>query len=86
MLQNSNNPRDFATAFIATGAGCPPSLAPVLEESTVLNDAYLFDAGWVFFSGWTIVLVVISLIAFRGDLAAAPSREDFRHERRSRRA
>jgi hypothetical protein len=38
------------------------------------NDAYLFDAGWLFFAGWSLVLVALSLIAFGEDLIPSPAR------------
>lgn len=33
-----------------------------------INEAYLFDAAWLFLAGLTAVVVAVSLIAFRGDL------------------
>jgi len=38
------------------------------------SDAYLFDAGWLFFAGWCLVLVALSLIAFGKDLIPSPAR------------
>ena len=29
---------------------------------------FVFDAGWIFFSAWGLVLVALSLIAFKQDL------------------
>lgn len=39
------------------------------------SDAYLFDAGWLFFAGWSLVLVALSLIAFGKDLIPSPARK-----------
>jgi hypothetical protein len=39
------------------------------------NDAYVFDAGWLFFAGWSLVLVALSLIAFGKELISSPERE-----------
>jgi hypothetical protein len=43
------------------------------------NDSYLFDAGWLFFAGWSLVLVALSLIAFGEDLPS-PVRNRNREE------
>jgi hypothetical protein len=32
-----------------------------------VSDAFLFDAGWLFFAGWSLVLGAVSLIAFGKD-------------------
>jgi len=32
------------------------------------NETYLFDAGWLFFAGWSVVILAVSLIAFGRDL------------------
>ena len=45
------------------------------------NDAYLFDAGWLFFAGWSLVLVALSLIAFGEDLIPSPARNRSEEER-----
>jgi hypothetical protein len=37
-----------------------------------LNDSYLFDAGWLFFALWTVIVGAVSITAFRRDLI--PSR------------
>jgi hypothetical protein len=29
---------------------------------------FIFDAGWIFFSGWGLVLVALSVIAFKQDI------------------
>jgi len=31
-------------------------------------DAYLFEAGWLFFAAWTVVVAVVTVKAFAGDL------------------
>jgi hypothetical protein len=33
-----------------------------------MNQAYIIDAGWIFFAGWSLVLLAISLVAFGSDL------------------
>jgi len=33
-----------------------------------LNDSYLFDAGWLFFALWTLIVGAVSIAAFRRDL------------------
>jgi hypothetical protein len=38
----------------------------------LMSDSYLFDAGWLFFAAWSIVLAVVSVAAFGRDLI--PSR------------
>jgi hypothetical protein len=38
------------------------------------TDAYLFDAGWLVFAGWSLVLVALNLIAFGEDLIPSPAR------------
>ena len=38
-----------------------------------IDGAYLFDAGWVFLAGWSLVVLAISWIAFRRDLGSTPS-------------
>jgi hypothetical protein len=45
------------------------------------NDAYLFDAGWLFFAGWSLVVVALSLIAFGEDLVRSPARNRNEEER-----
>jgi len=32
-----------------------------------MNDSYLFDAGWLFFAAWSVVVAAISVEAFRRD-------------------
>ena len=32
------------------------------------SDSYLFDAGWLFFMGWSVVVAVVSITAFGRDL------------------
>jgi hypothetical protein len=38
-----------------------------------VSDAYLFDAGWLFFAGWSVVLVAVNLIAFGKDIIPSPT-------------
>jgi hypothetical protein len=33
-----------------------------------INDSYVFDAGWLFFAAWSIIVAVVSVAAFRRDL------------------
>jgi len=32
------------------------------------NDFYLFDAGWLFFAAWTVILAIVTVTAFARDL------------------
>jgi hypothetical protein len=29
---------------------------------------FIFDAGWIFFAGWSLVLAALSVIAFKQDI------------------
>jgi len=42
-----------------------------------IDGAYLQDAGWVFFTGWSLVVLAVSWIAFRADLPSlfVPSKQ-----------
>jgi hypothetical protein len=31
------------------------------------SDSFLFDAGWLFFAAWSVIIAVVSLTAFRAD-------------------
>jgi len=33
-----------------------------------MTDSYLFDAGWLFFAVWSVVIAVVSVWAFGRDL------------------
>jgi len=33
-----------------------------------MNDSYLFDAGWLFLAAWSVIVAIVSVTAFRGDL------------------
>jgi hypothetical protein len=33
-----------------------------------MNNSFFFDAGWVFFATWSVILVVVSVAAFRRDV------------------
>jgi hypothetical protein len=37
-----------------------------------INEAVLFDAGWLFFAGWSMVLLVVGFLAFGHDLVFQP--------------
>jgi hypothetical protein len=41
-----------------------------------MNDSYLFDAGWLFFAAWSVIVAAVGVMAFGPDLF--PSRA--RHE------
>jgi hypothetical protein len=34
--------------------------------------SYLLDAGWLFFAGWSLVVVTVSVIAFGRDFLSVP--------------
>lgn len=34
----------------------------------MLGDSFLSDAAWFFFAGWSVIIVVVSVAAFRRDL------------------
>jgi hypothetical protein len=34
-----------------------------------MSESYLLDAGWLFFAGWSLVVVTVSVIAFGKDFA-----------------
>jgi hypothetical protein len=36
------------------------------------SESYLLDAGWLFFAGWSLVVVTVSVIAFAKDFVAVP--------------
>jgi hypothetical protein len=45
------------------------------------SENYLLDAGWLFFAGWSLVVLTISVIAFGKELASLPPlSETHRHE------
>jgi len=37
------------------------------------SESYLLDAGWLFFAGWALVVVTVSVIAFGNDFVSFPS-------------
>ncbi|MGA7905787.1 MAG: hypothetical protein WCA16_00170 [Candidatus Sulfotelmatobacter sp.] len=39
-----------------------------------LSQAYIIDAGWIFFAGWGVVLLAISVAAFGRDLLPSTRR------------
>jgi hypothetical protein len=36
------------------------------------GESYLLDAGWLFFAGWSLMVVTVSVIAFAKDFLALP--------------
>ena len=36
------------------------------------SESYLIDAGWLFFAGWSLVVVTVSVIAFGKDFVSVP--------------
>jgi hypothetical protein len=34
------------------------------------SESYLLDAGWLFFAGWSLVVVTVSVIAFGKDFVS----------------
>jgi hypothetical protein len=38
------------------------------ETWIVMSHSFLFDAGWVFFTTWSVILLVVSVAAFGRDL------------------
>jgi hypothetical protein len=47
-----------------------------------LAQNFIFDLGWVFFTAWGLVLVTLSVIAFRQDLLPATEHDARQTERR----
>jgi hypothetical protein len=45
----------------------------------LLNDSYLFDAGWLFFALWTIIVGAVSITAFRRDLFPSRAKLELAH-------
>lgn len=41
----------------------------------MLNDSYLFDAGWLFFAAWTVIVAAVSVAAFARDIFPRPQLE-----------
>jgi len=39
------------------------------------DEAYLFDAVWIFFAGWSVVLLTLTVIAFGRELIPVRFRE-----------
>jgi hypothetical protein len=39
-----------------------------------MNDSFLFDAGWLFFAAWSVILAILSVTAFANDLFPSRSR------------
>jgi len=40
----------------------------------LLNDSFLFDAGWIFFAAWSVVVAVVSVTAFGRDFFPSRAR------------
>ena len=38
------------------------------------NDFYLFDAGWLFFAAWSVILAIVTVSAFARDLFPSRAR------------
>jgi hypothetical protein len=36
------------------------------------SESYLLDAGWLFFAGWSLAVVTVSVIAFGKDFVSVP--------------
>jgi len=47
-----------------------------------LAQTFIFDLGWLFFTAWGLVLLTLSVIAFRQDLLPAPDQHARQVERR----
>jgi hypothetical protein len=48
-----------------------------------INDAYLFDAGWLFFALWMVIVGVVSITAFRRDLFPSQAKLELAHHSRT---
>jgi hypothetical protein len=44
-----------------------------------INDSYLFDAGWLFFAAWSVIVAVVSVTAFRRDLFPSSAKLELAH-------
>jgi hypothetical protein len=42
------------------------------DETMTGSLSYLLDAGWLFFAGWSLVVVTVSVIAFGKDFVSVP--------------
>jgi hypothetical protein len=49
------------------------------EARMTLNDSYLFDAGWLFFALWTVIVGAVSITAFRRDLFPSRTNLELAH-------
>lgn len=47
-----------------------------------LAQAFIFDAGWVFFAAWGMVLAAVSVIAFGNDILYVATRANVEKDRR----
>jgi hypothetical protein len=47
-----------------------------------LAQAFIFDAGWVFFAAWGMVLAAVSVIAFGNDILSVATRASAEKNRR----
>ncbi len=47
-----------------------------------LAQNFIFDLGWIFFTAWGLVLLTLSVIAFRKDLLPATGQHAEQTERR----
>jgi hypothetical protein len=47
-----------------------------------MSDTYLFDAGWLFFAGWSVILVALGVVAFGNELVPSLAPKRIPEERR----
>jgi hypothetical protein len=40
------------------------------------DEAYLFDASWLFFGAWSLILLIVGAIVFRRDFDLIPTSEN----------
>jgi len=48
-----------------------------------MEEGYLIDAGWLFLAAWSMVVLVVSWVAFGKDLMSSPSSAHAAGERRT---
>jgi hypothetical protein len=41
-----------------------------------MKDSYLFDAGWLFFAAWSVIVAVVSVAAFGRDFFPRTAQKD----------
>jgi hypothetical protein len=47
---------------------------------TLMSDSFLFDAGWLFFAAWSVVVAVVSVTAFGRDFLPSRGRLELAHQ------